>query len=288
MTTDLSPSIQGQGFPVAWTLPVELIFYASLPVLAALAVRLRVLARWQATLLPPVALLALGLGTRLALHRGPLSTSSWHWVVESSFLAQCDMFAWGMLTAVLAVGIGGHGVQLPIHWRRLAVPLAIMALVLSAWRMRIDWQLTSSYANSVAAAAMGVLLAAVVLPHATARPRVVRALEWRPLVFIGIVSYSVYLWHSPVLDWMGEHGLVRAGAGGLAATVAVALAMTLVIASVSYAFVEAPALRRKHVMSRWRTAAAPARSPDTDPRDTPRPSPVDAGVEPVTAARRGR
>ena len=288
MTTDVSPSIQGQGFPVAWTLPVELIFYASLPVLAALAARLRVLTRWQAALLPPVALLGLGLATRLALHHGPLSSSSWHWVVESSFLGQCDMFAWGMLTAVLAVGIRDHGVRLPLHWRKVAVPLAIVAVVLSAWRMRIDWQLTSSYANSVAAAAMGVLLAAVVLPHATARPQVVRALEWRPLVFVGIVSYSIYLWHSPVLDWMGEHGLVRPGVDGLAETIAVALAMTLVIASASYAFVEAPALRRKHVMSRRRTAGDLDRSPGTGRPDIPRPSRADDDAEPVTAARRGR
>jgi peptidoglycan/LPS O-acetylase OafA/YrhL len=288
MTTDLSPGILGQGFPVAWTLPVELIFYASLPVLSAVAARMRLLTGWQAALLPPVVLLGLGLATRLALHHGPLATSSYYWVIETSFLTQCDMFAWGMLAAIAAPAIDRHGLRLPAHWRRVAVPAAVVVLVLCAARLGTENELTRSYANSVAAAAMGVLLAAVVLPHPVASPRVVRVLEWRPLVFVGIVSYSVYLWHSPVLDWMVGHGLVHGGVAGLAVTIAIALVVTLVIASASYAFVEAPALRHKHVMSRGRTAAGPAPDRAPDPAGTRPPSPGDAGAEPASAARPAR
>jgi peptidoglycan/LPS O-acetylase OafA/YrhL len=31
----------------------------------------------------------------------------------------------------------------------------------------------------------------------------VRALEWRPLALVGVASYSLYLWHVPILDALG-------------------------------------------------------------------------------------
>jgi peptidoglycan/LPS O-acetylase OafA/YrhL len=255
MTTDVTPSMQGQGFPVAWTLPVELIFYASLPLLSAVAVRLRWLTRWQAVLVPPAVLLAIGVATRTALHVGPLHSSDWYWVIEASFPGQCDMFAWGMLVAIVAAGIRDHGLVLPARWRLAAVPAAVLLLAYCMHRMKLDGPLTSSLWNSVAAAAIGVLLASIVLPHRTARPFVLRVLEWRPLVFVGLVSYSVYLWHSPVLDFTREHGWGHAGTAGLVFNVVMVLGITIAVAAASYILVEVPALRRKQTMRR---SAAPA------------------------------
>jgi peptidoglycan/LPS O-acetylase OafA/YrhL len=262
MTTDVTPSMQGQGFPVAWTLPVELIFYASLPVLSAVAVRLRWLTRWQAVLVPPVVLLALGLATRTALQNGPLHGSDWYWVIEASFPGQCDMFAWGMLVAIVAAGVRDHGLTLPARWRLVAVPAGVVVLAYCMHRMKLDGPLTSNRWNSVAAAAIGVLLAAIVLPHRSARPWVLRVLEWRPLVFVGLVSYSVYLWHSPVLDFTREHGWGHAGTAGLIGNVVMVLGLTIAVATLSYVLVEVPALRRKRSM-RQTVAAEEQRQPAT-------------------------
>ncbi len=66
-----------------------------------------------------------------------------------------------------------------------------------------------------------------------------RALAWKPLVWIGIVSYGIYLWHAPIfvllpvhdwLDWPVQ--LVR-------------LALTAAAVTLSYFLIERPALALK-------------------------------------------
>jgi peptidoglycan/LPS O-acetylase OafA/YrhL len=55
----------------------------------------------------------------------------------------------------------------------------------------------------------------------------VRALEWRPLALVGVASYSLYLWHVPILDALGGPHAKQ----------------LLAVAIASYRLVEAPFLR---------------------------------------------
>ena len=68
----------------------------------------------------------------------------------------------------------------------------------------------------------------------------VRVLRWPPLVGLGLISYGVYLWHWPVIVWLGLEE-----ARGMAAVVrgAAAVALTLLAALVSYVVVERPVRR---------------------------------------------
>ncbi|HWD67471.1 MAG TPA: hypothetical protein VG227_05865, partial [Caulobacteraceae bacterium] len=59
-----------------------------------------------------------------------------------------------------------------------------------------------------------------------------RVLAWQPLVWLGVVSYGVYLWHLPMLIVFGHMS------GG----VALAFLGTIVMAAVSRHFVERPFL----------------------------------------------
>lgn len=69
-----------------------------------------------------------------------------------------------------------------------------------------------------------------------------RALGARPLVLAGMLSYSLYLWHLPIFDWLtretpGWPPVVRSLVGLVAA---------LAVSTVSYLYVERPFLRRRH------------------------------------------
>lgn len=63
-----------------------------------------------------------------------------------------------------------------------------------------------------------------------------RALSWKPLVAIGLISYGLYLYHMPIYDWLDHSHTDMSGTPLLLLRVAV----TLVIAVASYHFIERP------------------------------------------------
>ncbi len=79
-----------------------------------------------------------------------------------------------------------------------------------------------------------------------------RILTWRPVVFTGLVSYSLYLWHWPVLVLTDYAALVPAGAlGGW-----IVFALSFGLAVLSYRFVEQPFRRPQPATVRMRVAVA--------------------------------
>lgn len=93
-----------------------------------------------------------------------------------------------------------------------------------------------------------LVVAGIVLKPAS---RMVRALEWRPLAFIGTVSYGVYLLHVIVL-YATQRVLTRVqidGQGVIAFIVCTA--GTIALAALSYRVFERPLLRLK---DRWQPA----------------------------------
>lgn len=64
-------------------------------------------------------------------------------------------------------------------------------------------------------------------------------LGWRPLAYLGRISYGLYLWHWPVLLW-----LRRAKPGiGTMPTLIIGLSTTIAVAALSYQFIERPVIR---------------------------------------------
>lgn len=90
-----------------------------------------------------------------------------------------------------------------------------------------------------------LLLASVVL---LPRHRLVRWLEWRPLVWVGTVSYGVYLLHMIGLD-AARRVLQRVGLAAPEMLFVVGLALTLLLAGLSYRWFESWFLRRKSAFS---------------------------------------
>jgi len=90
----------------------------------------------------------------------------------------------------------------------------------------------------------------------TPAARVTRLLSWRPLVFVGLISYSLYLWHWPLLVFARSVGWRARGLPEIPA--AVLLAGIAVIAWLSYRFIERPFRRHGSQAGHRRSAYAAA------------------------------
>ena len=99
------------------------------------------------------------------------------------------------------------------------------------------------------AASAGAIIAAVV---SVPRGPLARLLTWAPLVWIGTLSYGIYLWHFPVAVYLDAG---RTGLHG-AALLAVRTLVTVAVATASFYLVERPVIEGRF----WRTvrSAGPA------------------------------
>jgi peptidoglycan/LPS O-acetylase OafA/YrhL len=257
------------GIGPAWSLAVELVFYLALPLLALATVLLARRARDRRDrvlilLAPPVLLLLIGLSGKAAaaylLPGRPLAGygANWHSVIERSFWAQADLFSFGMVVAILHVEVSDRRLRLPPNWRRVAVGLAVLVFVPCAWTMHRG-ELSYLPQNTGEALAIALVFAAIILPDpARKRPlRAVRVLEARVLVAVGLASYSLFLWHYPIIRWLRDHGVTLGGGwGALLANVAIVAAVAGALSALTYRLVELPALRRKRSTRAWRAQLA--------------------------------
>jgi peptidoglycan/LPS O-acetylase OafA/YrhL len=262
---DYRPSTTIIGIGPSWSLAVEVVFYLALPLLAALALSL---ARWArgsrgiliASLAPAALMLVVGITGKLAAQHlfanpGPGGgyDSSWHTVLVRSFWAQADLFAFGMAVAAVHVQVARGALRLPDWWRRAAVAVAVPLGLAAALRLAgNDGQLGYPIDNTAIALVAAIGLALVVLPAGGRPPRIARGLEAPAAVALGLVSYSLFLWHEPVIYWLRDHGLIAPGPAGFVLNTVVLFVITVALSVVTYRLIEVPALRLKA-----RTAPAP-------------------------------
>jgi TRAP-type mannitol/chloroaromatic compound transport system permease small subunit len=77
-----------------------------------------------------------------------------------------------------------------------------------------------------------------------------RILTNRYMLLLGVISYSLFLWHEPLLLWLGNEGLISSGGAGFAKNLGLAFGLTIVASVATYVLVEAPALRLRFHRSR--------------------------------------
>ncbi|MCI4665972.1 MAG: acyltransferase [Neomegalonema sp.] len=114
---------------------------------------------------------------------------------------------------------------------RGGLTLVGLALIISAF-VGVDrtWPTPGLSALPVVAGAMLVLI------FGAARSIAHRALAWGPVVTIGLLSYSLYLWHWPVLSFAAG---LQLGPTSIWLRL-IALGITLVLAVISFRFIERP------------------------------------------------
>ncbi|KQR96269.1 hypothetical protein ASG12_18950 [Williamsia sp. Leaf354] len=250
MVQTLFPSTMRTGLGVSWSLTVELIFYLVLPVLAWVAFRLRRSRRGAAllALAPAVVLLLLGLLGKAVLAKVSNPTSfadwfylewggSWTAVLARSFFVHADLFAFGMLAAVIAALFAAD--VLPPHLVTPARWTALLTGAVAAWLAH-----GTVLQNTGFAVLFGAVVLFVALP-AGAPGVAARVLDWLPFRFVGEVSYSVYLWHMPVIWTLARHHWAfPATLPGFYANVVLVFVVTLLLSSATYLLIEKPAQQR--------------------------------------------
>jgi peptidoglycan/LPS O-acetylase OafA/YrhL len=257
LVQDYQPSTLLTGIGPAWSLAVEVVFYVALPLLVLLAWKLAANAarssrRVAAALAPAALLLVVGLiGKAVAAYVVSPSHAysgwgtNWHSVIERSFFCQADLFAFGMALAVARALWEQGKLRLPSHWQLIAVALVLGSYAVTARISSTGHQLSYSFYNTLIALACSLVLALVVLESQPARSGLVRLLETRPLVAAGVISYSVFLWHEPLIHALRDHGLMFTGASGLLINLAIVIPLTAVLSALTYYLVEAPAVHLK-------------------------------------------
>ena len=77
--------------------------------------------------------------------------------------------------------------------------------------------------------------------------------EFKPLRFIGLISYSLYLWHEPILVYASRYALLLPAGLRIGFELLIAFTVAVPVAYLSYQFVERPFLARRRLF-----AAAPS------------------------------
>jgi peptidoglycan/LPS O-acetylase OafA/YrhL len=194
----------------------------------------------------------------------PPGSGAWHLGVARSFWYHADLFAFGMALAVLRVNLEDGRFQLPTWWRKAAAAGLVGVTVLTV--LLTDRHLIEQYQGAVVyetlvTLACALLLALVVLPatEPSSTSAFVRLLETRPFVAVGLVSYSLFLWHEPLVRWLQMHGWTVGGTGGFWINLLILGVLCGLLSGLTYRYVERPALSRK--TGRASPGAGPASAP---------------------------
>ena len=249
------------GISPAWSLAVEAVFYVVLPVLGIFAARAALLRRdderWRllVALGPGLLLIGLGLAVRIWFHAYDQGGRA-ALLVPASFFCQADLFGVGMIAAVLQQR--PRALPLPAPRSLLLVALAVAAVTVLVTPVTSDH---SDFDNTAIGIASMAVVLAVTLPGGV---RIAHALETRWLVAVGLCSYSVYLWHVPVIARLEMWGLDADNVFTLALAGLAVIAVTLPLSGLTYWLVERPAMRRRkptRVPATSESAPGPAATP---------------------------
>ncbi|QQZ30594.1 acyltransferase [Thiothrix subterranea] len=204
-----------------WSLAVEEQYYLVFPLLMLLAWGLG--KRWLLGLLAVIALLSLG-------------WSEWLWrnSVEANFYL-IPSRAWELLVGALAA----------FYWQKHPFPQGILAQIGSLLGIALLAYAVLFFNEGMPFPSLYALVptlgAVLLIVFATPATWVGQLLAFPPLVRVGLISYSAYLWHQPVFVFARLQALEEPSQSVMAALIALSLGL----AWFSWRFVEKPFRNRQ-------------------------------------------
>lgn len=212
-----------------WSLAVEEHFYLCFPILVVLFRK-----NWRnlARVLVGVIIAAALWRTYIALGTN-LPAQDYNYMMTD---ARIDSLAWGCLLSVV-LHISGDATMLRrlIGWLPTLLGFAGLA---ASFLIRDE---SFRYTLRFTLQGISIFILILNLYYWQVLGFAFSILEWKPLAFLGTISYALYLWHVPVIDLM-----VRSFGDALAIKI-IAVVLSFGLAAFSYNYVEKPfiALRRK-------------------------------------------
>jgi peptidoglycan/LPS O-acetylase OafA/YrhL len=135
-----------------------------------------------------------------------------------------------LLGTALALSLRESARKGAARYDRLLGPGSALLLALGVGNLWVAWGFQVMLVNL---AAVGLVCCAVAQP----RSAITRSFSCAPLVFIGRISYSLYLWNMPLLFWLGS--------GNSPQRAPLAVLLTFAAAWLSYRYVEQPLRQRR-------------------------------------------
>jgi peptidoglycan/LPS O-acetylase OafA/YrhL len=236
-----------------WSLAIEEQFYVLFPFLILLMIRLGVGSRSVGRTLAPAARRR-AVENRLLVTAAVLTLLSVFVMVSGSFdpstsrntlyFSTITRFA-SILVGVALAALSGR-LRSPTGTARVVLQggaIAALVLLAVAWSL-VDGESPFVYRGGllVCAVAAAIVIFAIQQPATTPLHK---GLSLRPLVWVGLVSYGLYLWHWPVFVVLDQE---RTGLDGVA-LLAVRLAVTMALVVPSYYLLENPIRRGRLVTS---------------------------------------
>jgi peptidoglycan/LPS O-acetylase OafA/YrhL len=202
-----------------WSLGVEEQFYIAFPLILAFIVR-----RWPRFALPFTAALTV---SSFALNVFALKIGAANPAFYLFPTRAWELGLGAMVALAASDAAGSPRARLPLS---ILSGIAILTIAFSLVHPVPPWAALPDATLTVAATAT------LMLAGATISTPVTRLLSVKPLVWVGLISYSLYLWHWPVIV-LARYFLVR---DLTPAEVFASFVLMLVLAWVSYRFVEKP------------------------------------------------
>ncbi|MSW39171.1 MAG: acyltransferase family protein [Actinobacteria bacterium] len=240
------------GLAVSWSLAIELAFYIVLPIYAVTLSKLlgRVSSpnrriAWHAICLAFWYVSAVGYRYWLSTaNNGPFRYQLW-------IFAYLDWFALGMLLALASAWLATGG-SLPQSVRDLAnrtwacwtiagMSYASIVILLDSPKM-IRIPLESFLLTSLRYALQGFAAFFFLLPAILGGGvgTGLQILGSRPMIWLGKVSFGIYLWHLIVIGWLPNFDSISSTRLRFLTTLAIVLTITVTISATSYYLAERP------------------------------------------------